>query len=81
MLLKTGFGVAWGSRLLIDVLGKLLKIELGINNVDGMMFIIALALAFAIKIGNRQAMIWGSRIISTLMLLCCFSAPILFYFY
>lgn len=80
LLLGTGFGVAWGSRLLMDVLGKLLKIELGINNVDGIMFIIALALAFASlpagafasKIGNRQAIIWGSRIISTLMLLMLF---------
>jgi hypothetical protein len=80
LLLGTGFGIAWGSRLLMDVLGKLLKIELGTNNVDGIMFIIGLALAFASlpagafasKIGNRQAMIWGNSIISVLMLLMLF---------
>jgi hypothetical protein len=72
LLLGTGFSIAWGSRLLIDVLGKLLKIELNTNNIDGMMFIISLSLAFAalpagafaIKIGNRKAMVGGSCVIS-----------------
>ncbi|BAZ09285.1 major facilitator transporter [Calothrix sp. NIES-4071] len=80
LILGTGFGVAWGSRLLIDVLGKLLKIALGTNNVDGMMFIVSLALAFAAlpagafasKIGNRQAMVWGSCVISASLLLMLF---------
>ncbi|MBD2605035.1 MFS transporter [Scytonema hofmannii FACHB-248] len=80
LLLGTGFSIAWGSRLLIDVLGKLLKIELNTNNIDGMMFIISLSLAFAalpagafaIKIGNRKAMVGGSCVISILMLLMLF---------
>lgn len=80
LLLGTGFATTWGSRLLIDVLGKLLKIELGINNVDGIMFIVSLALAFAAlpagafasKIGNRKAMVWGNYFISALMLLMLF---------
>jgi hypothetical protein len=77
ILLGTGFGVAWGSRLLIDVLGKLLKVQLNTDSIDGMMFTISLALAFAAlpagafatKIGNRKAMVYSSCAISILMLL------------
>jgi hypothetical protein len=80
-LLGSGIGVACGSRLLMDILSKLLKFELGRGNVDGMMFIIGLALAFAAlpagalatKIGNRKAMIYATYFISVLMLLMLFS--------
>ncbi|BAZ41489.1 major facilitator transporter [Calothrix sp. NIES-4101] len=80
LLLGTGFGIAWGSRLLMDVIGKLLKIELNTNDAGGMMFILSLALAFAAlpagafatKIGNRKAVVWASCTISISMLLMLF---------
>ncbi len=76
LLFGTGFGIAWGSRLLMDVLGKLLKIELNTDNVDGMIFFISLSLAFAAlpagvfasKIGNRKAIVWSICAISILMM-------------
>jgi Major Facilitator Superfamily len=80
LLLGTGFGIAWGSRLFMDVLSKLLKIELNVNDIGGMMFILSLALAFAAlpagvlasKIGNRKAMVWGNCAIAILILLMLF---------
>jgi MFS family permease len=67
LILCTGVGVALGSRLLMDALSKLLKVNLNTDNVDGIMLIINLAIAFAfipagalaVKIGNRVAMIIG----------------------
>ncbi|MEA5571479.1 MFS transporter [Calothrix sp. UHCC 0171] len=86
LLCGAGFGVAWGSRLLMDAIGKFLKIELNTNDVGGMMFILSLALAFAAlpagafatKIGNRQAIVWASCTISILMLLMLFFGAKLF---
>jgi Na+/melibiose symporter-like transporter len=80
LLLGTGFGIGWGSRLFMDVLGKLLKIELNTSDVGGMMFILGLALAFAAlpagalatKIGNLQAMVWGNCAIALWILLMLF---------
>ncbi len=76
LLFGTGFGIAWGSRLLMDVLGKLLKVELNTNNIDGMIFFISLSLAFAAlpagvfasKVGNRKVLVWGICAISILMM-------------
>lgn len=72
LILGTGFGVAWGSRLLMDILGKVLKAQLNTDNIDVMMVGIGLAIAFAnlpaglfaVKIGNRQAILLG--IVATL---------------
>jgi hypothetical protein len=89
LLIITGCSIAWGSRLLMDVVAKLLKVELQTNNIDGMMFIISLALAFAAlpagafatKIGNRKAIIGGSLTISILMLfMLFFGAKLIFIF-
>ncbi|MEH1792514.1 MFS transporter [Nostoc sp.] len=67
LILGTGFGVAWGIRFLMDVLGKVLKTQLNTDNIDVLMVGIGLAIAiasipagiFAVKIGNRQAMLCG----------------------
>ncbi|MEH1778979.1 MAG: hypothetical protein V7K67_35040 [Nostoc sp.] len=34
LILATGFGVAWGIRFLMDVLGKVLKTQLNTDNID-----------------------------------------------
>jgi MFS family permease len=76
LLFGTGFGITWGSRLLMDVLGKLLKVELNTANINGMMFFVSLSLAFAAlpagvfasKIGNRKAIVWSLCAISILMM-------------
>jgi MFS family permease len=81
LLFGTGFGIAWGSRLLMDVLGKLLKVELNTDNISGMMFFISLSLAFAAlpsgvfasKIGNRKAIVWAICAISILMMFMLFA--------
>jgi Major Facilitator Superfamily len=81
LLFGTGFGIAWGSRLLMDVLGKLLKFELNTDNIDGMMFFISLSLAFAAlpagvfasKIGNRKAIVGAICAISILMMCMLFT--------
>ncbi|PHJ56060.1 MFS transporter [Nostoc linckia z18] len=67
LILGTGFGVAWGIRFLMDVLGKVLKAQLNTDNIDIQMVGIGIAIAvasipagmFAVKIGNRQAMLCG----------------------
>ena len=67
LILATGFGIGWGSRLLMDALGKVLKSQFDTNNIDMLMVGIGLAMAFAalpggwfaVKIGNRQAMLLG----------------------
>jgi hypothetical protein len=76
LILFVGLGISWGSRLFIDALGKLLKIQLNTQNIDGMMFVINLALAFAalpagvlaVKLGNRKAMLVGIGAIVFLMI-------------
>lgn len=67
LILGTGFGVVWGIRFLMDVLGKVLKAQFNTDNIDVQMVGIAIAIAiasipagmFAVKIGNRQAMLCG----------------------
>ncbi|MGM3308415.1 MFS transporter [Anabaena sp. WFMT] len=67
LILGTGFSVAWGSRLLMDALGKVLKAQFNTNDISLFMLWIGLAIAlvalpagfFATKIGNIQAMLYG----------------------
>lgn len=67
LILGTGVGVALGSRLLMDALSKLLKVNLNTNNVDIIMLLINLAIAIvclpagklAVKVGNHRAMLIG----------------------
>ncbi|MEH1938970.1 MAG: MFS transporter [Nostoc sp.] len=85
LILVTGFGVAWGIRFLMDVLGKVLKTQLNTDNVDVQMVWIGIAIAiasipagiFAVKIGNRQAMLCGiSAIIPSLLIMISVGARI-----
>jgi len=79
LILATSFGIAWGSRLLMDALGKALKSQFDTEDVSVFMVGIGLMLAFAalpagafaVKIGNRQAMVSGvcAIILSTLLIL------------
>lgn len=67
LICATGFGVAWGSRFLMDALGKLLKIRFYADNIDYIMLWLGLLMAFAAipagafaaKIGNSKAMLLG----------------------
>ncbi|MBD2663712.1 MFS transporter [Richelia sinica] len=66
LILGTGLGVAWGSRLLMDALGKLLKAKL---NTDVSMLMVGIGLIIALayipggwvasKVGNKLAMLCG----------------------
>ncbi|MCW5316802.1 MFS transporter [Nostoc sp. KVJ3] len=85
LILVTGFGVAWGIRFLFDVLGKVLKAQLNTDNIDVLMVWIGLAIAlasipagiFAVKIGNRQAMLCGiCAIIPSLLIMISVGAQI-----
>ncbi|QMS88166.1 MFS transporter [Nostoc edaphicum CCNP1411] len=85
LILVTGFGVAWGIRFLFDVLGKVLKAQLNTDNIDVLMVWIGLAIAiasipagiFAVKIGNRQAMLCGiCAIIPSLLMMISVGAQI-----
>ncbi len=79
LILVTGFSIAWGSRLLMDAMGKILKTQLYTNDITVMMLGISLTLAFAalpagflaVKIGNRQAMLAGicTTILSIILML------------
>jgi hypothetical protein len=77
LILGTGAGVAWGSRFLMDALGKVLKASLNTQNIDWLMVGIAIALALAalpagvlaVRIGNRRAMLSGISGTIILMLL------------
>ena len=78
LILVTGFSVAWGSRLLMDAIGKTLKTQLQTNNITTIMVGISLIMAFAAlpagflatKIGNSQAMLAGicATILSIILL-------------
>lgn len=65
LILVTGFSVAWGSRLLMGVLSKILLTQFPGN--DWLMVWVGLAIAIAslpagwlsVKIGDRQAMLLG----------------------
>ncbi|MEH2138133.1 MFS transporter [Nostoc sp.] len=85
LILVTGFGVAWGIRFLMDVLGKVLKTQLNTDNIDVLMVWIGLAIAiasipagiFAVKIGNRQAMLCGiCAIVPSLLIMISVGAQI-----
>ncbi len=80
LILFTGFSIAWGSRLLmVDTIGKTLKTQLHTNDITVIMLGIGLTLAFAalpagffaVKIGNRQAMLTGicTTILSIILML------------
>ena len=78
LILVTGFSVAWGSRLLMDAIGKTLKTQPQTNNITTIMVGISLIMAFAAlpagflatKIGNSQAMLAGicATILSIILL-------------
>ncbi|MBN3889265.1 MAG: MFS transporter [Nostoc sp. JL31] len=85
LILGTGFGVAWGIRFLMDVLGKVLKTQLNTDNIDMQLVWIGIAIAiasipagiFAVKIGNRQAMLCGiCAIIPSLLIMISLGAQI-----
>ncbi|MDZ7963435.1 MAG: MFS transporter [Nostoc sp. DedSLP03] len=85
LILGTGFGVAWGIRFLMDVLGKVLKTQLNTDNIDVLMVWIGIAIAiasipagiFAVKIGNSQAMLCGiCAIIPSLLIMISVGAQI-----
>lgn len=67
LIFATGAAVTWGTRFLMGTLPLVLKIQLDITNVDWLMVVIAIALAFAAlpagdwaaSIGNRKAMLIG----------------------
>jgi hypothetical protein len=67
LIVITGFSLAWGSRLLMDAIGKNLKAQLNTDDITSIMVVIAVALALAAlpagfiatKIGNSQAMLAG----------------------
>ena len=79
LILVTGFSIAWGSRLLMDTIGKTLKTQLHTNDITVIMLGIGLILAFAalpagffaVKIGNRQVMLTGicTTILSIILML------------
>ncbi|MEH1785300.1 MAG: MFS transporter [Nostoc sp.] len=85
LILATGFGVACGIRFLMDVLGKVLKTQLNTDHIDIQMVWIGIAIAiasipagiFAVKIGNRQAMLCGiCTIIPSLLIMISVGAQI-----
>lgn len=77
LIFGLGASFAWGYRLLLDAVGKFLKIQLNADNVELQLAIFGIALAFAAlpagavatKIGNRKTMLYGSGITVILMLL------------
>ncbi|MEH1829142.1 MAG: MFS transporter [Nostoc sp.] len=85
LIFATGFGVAWGIRFLMDVLGKVLKTQLNTDNIDIQMVWIGIAIAIAsipagilaVKIGNSQAMLCGiCAIILSLLIMISVGAQI-----
>jgi hypothetical protein len=79
LILVTGFSIAWGSRLLMDAIGKTIKTQLHTNDITVIMLGISLTLAvaalpagfFAVKIGNLRAMLAGifTTILSIILML------------
>ncbi|MBD2457257.1 MFS transporter [Nostoc sp. FACHB-87] len=67
LIFATGIGVAWGTRLLMNTLTQLLKLQFSGQNIDMLLVYIGLAIAisalpagvFAVKLGNSQAMLVG----------------------
>ena len=81
LIFATGAGVAWGSRFLMDTLGKVVKSQVAAANFDGVMFAIALGIALAtipagaiaFKQGNERAMLFGIAATTGLLLLMALS--------
>lgn len=81
LIFVTGAGVAWGSRFLMDTLGKVIRSQQAAANVQGIMFMIAIALACAAlpagliakKLGNDRAMLFGIAATTGLLLLMALS--------
>ena len=80
-----GASFAWGYRLLLDAVGKFLKIQLNADNVELQLAIFGIAIAFAAlpagavatKIGNRKAMLYGSGVtVVSMFLMPYIGAPI-----
>lgn len=77
LIFVTGAGVAWGSSFLMQILRKVVTKQLNGANIDGVMFVIAIALAFAalpagalaVKLGNRRMMLIGIGATIGLMML------------
>ncbi|MBD2593080.1 MFS transporter [Nostoc spongiaeforme FACHB-130] len=67
LIFTTGIGVAWGTRLLMNTLTQLLKLQFSGQNIDMLLVYIGLAIAisalpagvFAVKLGNSRAMLVG----------------------
>jgi len=67
LILVTGFGVAWGTRLLMNTLIKVLKSQFPADSIDLLLVYLGLAIALAVlpagflatKIGNSRAMLFG----------------------
>lgn len=85
LILGTGFGIAWGTRLLMDAVNKILVAQF--HQVDWLMVGVGIAIAFvsvpagwlAVKIGNNRTMLIGIGInIISLILMVWLSAPIPF---
>lgn len=77
LIFVLGASFAWGYRLLLDAVGKFLKIQLSADNVELQLAIFGIAIAIAAlpagavatKIGNRKAMLCGSGVTVVLMFL------------
>lgn len=85
LILVTGAGVAWGSRLLMDALGKLLKIQLATENVDLQMFGVGILMAFAtfpagllsVRLTIKPAMLLGiAATVTSMMIMVYMPTPI-----
>lgn len=80
LIFTLGASFAWGYRLLLDAVGKFLKIQLNADNVELQLAIFGIAIAIAAlpagaiatKVGNRTVMLYGSTITVMLMLLMPF---------
>jgi MFS family permease len=84
LIFLTGFTMSWGSRLLMDTLGKTLKTQLSPDKVTITMLFFGLALALASlpagfcasKFGNRPIMILGIIVtIISISTIIIFSVP------
>ncbi|AUT03568.1 MFS transporter [Nostoc sp. CENA543] len=79
LILGAGFGIGWGSRLLMDVVSKNLQAQFGQN--DWLMVAVGIAIAFAsppagwvaTKIGNSRAILIGIGLTIISLLLIVFA--------
>jgi MFS family permease len=86
LIFGTGAGVAWGSRLLMDALGKLLKVQINADNVDLQMVGIGILIAvatfptslLAVRINIRPATLLGIAVtIVSMLIMLYLGTPIL----